>query len=115
MFEAVTLWSGGDILPLDEGFLLIVQEFFDALVVLIEPVLMDFLLWPNGQLGRLSHQSLELFPLLGGGGGGVQTVVRGQLACRLGPPQTCDCVPAASVLQCQKLACRISQSCDVSE
>ena len=27
-------------------------------------ILMDFLLWPSCQFGRLSHQSLELFPLL---------------------------------------------------
>ena len=29
-------------------FLLVVQEFFDVLIILIEPVLMDFLLWSNG-------------------------------------------------------------------
>ena len=44
-------------MSLDEGFLLVVQKFFDALVVLIEPVLMGFLLWPNGQLGRLLNCS----------------------------------------------------------
>ena len=62
VFEAVTFEV--EEMSFDEGFLLVVQEFFDALVVVIEPVLMDFLLWPNGQLGRLSHQRLELFPLL---------------------------------------------------
>ena len=43
-------------MPLDEGFLLVVQKSFDVLAVLIKPVLMDFLLWPSCQLGRLSHQ-----------------------------------------------------------
>ena len=48
VFEAVTLWSGGDVIqPLDEGFLLVVQEFFDALVVLVKPVLVGFLFWPD--------------------------------------------------------------------
>ena len=39
---------------------------------------------------------------------GVQTVVRGQSACGLDPLQTCNCILAASVVQCQKLANRIS-------
>ena len=45
------------------------------------------------------------------GGGSRQWSVGSQI-CRLGPSQTYDCFPAASVLQCQKLGCRISQSCD---
>ena len=72
-------------LPLDDGFPVVSQGFFDAHLILIKPVLMNFLLYRNGQVGRLSHQSLELFPLLRWG---VQTVVYGQLACHLGHSQT---------------------------
>ena len=114
VFEVVTLWSGGDVilrLRLKAFFLSSRSSLMRSSFSSNQP-------WWTFSFGPMVSFADSVTRVLScshcWGWGSRQWSVGSQPVV-YAPSQTCDCVPAASVLPCQKLAYRISQSCDVSQ